>query len=59
MRASFGPSGQLIKIMPSRPAEGEPAIVIMEEMPANIIVNKEEVSCFPGPLIKLVSCLTQ
>ncbi len=58
VRASFGALGYLVKVMPSRPAYGEPAVVVMEELPASLQLNREEVATFPGPLVKYVQLYT-
>lgn len=55
VRASFGPTGQIVKVMPSRPADGEPAIVIMEQLPPPLLLDRDEVAAFPGPLARGVT----
>ncbi|BFZ20597.1 hypothetical protein BsWGS_23637 [Bradybaena similaris] len=54
VRASFGPSGQLVKVLPNRPKDGQPALVevqniqtILESCP-----EVEELQMFPGPLAR-------
>ncbi|CAH1786045.1 unnamed protein product [Owenia fusiformis] len=52
--ASFGPGGQLIKVLPNRPADGQAATVTIHDMAAMIpdCSEAEELRSFPGPLIK-------
>ena len=56
MRACFGPNGQLIKVIPNRPAEGQPATIEIHDV-QTMLEEKEEsqyLSEFPGPLVKYV-----
>ena len=54
MRASFGPNGQLVKILPNRPTDGQPATIEIHEVEAMLAENIEaqELREFPGPLIR-------
>ena len=54
MRASFGPNGQLVKILPNRPTDGQPATIELHEVEAMLAENMEsqELREFPGPLIR-------
>ncbi|XP_052250710.1 uncharacterized protein LOC127857963 isoform X3 [Dreissena polymorpha] len=53
-RAAFGPNGQLVSVLPSRPADGEPATVEIHNVQAMLEVNQEsqELADFPGPLVR-------
>ncbi|XP_072816546.1 protein transport protein Sec16A isoform X1 [Vicugna pacos] len=52
--ARFGPGGQLIKVIPNLPSEGQPALVEIHSM--EILLQhrpeQEEMRLFPGPLGK-------
>ncbi|XP_064615926.1 LOW QUALITY PROTEIN: protein transport protein Sec16A-like [Liolophura sinensis] len=50
----FGPGGQLITIQPNRPAEGQPAMVQIDDLQTLLRDDEEaeEIEKFPGPLIK-------
>ncbi|XP_070614866.1 LOW QUALITY PROTEIN: protein transport protein Sec16A [Erythrolamprus reginae] len=52
--AKFGPGGQLIKVLPNLPSEGQPALVEIHSM--ELIMQhspeQEEMRAFPGPLTK-------
>ncbi|KAM3825332.1 protein transport protein Sec16A isoform 2-T3 [Vipera latastei] len=52
--AKFGPGGQLIKVLPNLPSEGQPALVEMHsmEMLMQHSSEQEEMRAFPGPLTK-------
>ncbi|KAK3590775.1 hypothetical protein CHS0354_038713 [Potamilus streckersoni] len=54
LRASFGPGGQLVKVLPNRPTEGQPASVEIYELESLIPDNEErdQMKEFPGPLVK-------
>ena len=54
MRASFGPNGQIVKILPNRPTDGQPATIEIHEVEAMLAENTEslELREFPGPLIR-------
>ncbi|XP_013096813.2 uncharacterized protein LOC106080064 isoform X1 [Biomphalaria glabrata] len=53
-RASFGPNGQLVKVHPNRPADGQPAIVEVQDI--QILLEScpeaEEFKHYPGPLTR-------
>ncbi|KAH3710874.1 hypothetical protein DPMN_070370 [Dreissena polymorpha] len=53
-RAAFGPNGQLVSVLLSRPADGEPATVEIHNVQAMLEVNLEsqELAEFPGPLVR-------
>ncbi|KAM9326583.1 protein transport protein Sec16A [Gastrophryne carolinensis] len=52
--ARFGPGGQLIKVLPNLPADGQPTLVEIHNM--EIIMQyspeQEQMRAFPGPLVK-------
>ncbi|XP_032089471.1 protein transport protein Sec16A isoform X2 [Thamnophis elegans] len=50
----FGPGGQLIKVLPNLPSEGQPALVEIHsmEMIMQHSSEQEEMRAFPGPLTK-------
>lgn len=50
----FGPGGQLITIQPNRPAEGQPAMVQIDDLQTLLRDDEEaeEIEKFPGPLVK-------
>lgn len=54
MCVRFGPGGQLVKVMPNRPADGQPATVEIHEVNEMLQENPEteELKAFPGPLIR-------
>ncbi|GFR63658.1 transport protein Sec16A, partial [Elysia marginata] len=51
-RACFGPGGQLIKVLPNRPADGQPALVEVQDVQTLLQAcpEAEELRRFPGPL---------
>lgn len=54
MCARFGPGGHLIKVMPNRPKEGQPATVEIHDI-STMLEDRpevEELKCFPGPLVR-------
>ncbi|KAK3087524.1 hypothetical protein FSP39_007014 [Pinctada imbricata] len=50
----FGPGGQLVKVLPNRPADGEPATVEIHDISQVLQDNLEtdELKSFPGPLVR-------
>lgn len=56
----FGPGGQLVKVVPNQPAEGQPAIVEIHDLNEMLQDNPEteELKDFPGPLVRyqILSC---
>ncbi|XP_066111817.1 protein transport protein Sec16A isoform X1 [Saccopteryx bilineata] len=52
--ARFGPGGQLIKVIPNLPSEGQPALVEVHGMETLLqhVPEQEEMRAFPGPLGK-------
>ncbi|XP_007945224.1 protein transport protein Sec16A [Orycteropus afer afer] len=52
--ARFGPGGQLIKVIPNLPSEGQPALVEVHSMETLLqhSPEQEEMRSFPGPLGK-------
>ncbi|XP_069799394.1 protein transport protein Sec16A isoform X2 [Dendropsophus ebraccatus] len=52
--ARFGPGGQLIKVLPNLPSDGQPTLVEIHNM--EIILQsspeQEQMRAFPGPLVK-------
>ncbi|XP_078406326.1 protein transport protein Sec16A isoform X2 [Cetorhinus maximus] len=50
----FSPGGQLLKVLPNLPSEGQPALVEMHslEMILQHMPEQEELKKFPGPLVK-------
>uniref|UniRef100_A0A8C3XCI2 Protein transport protein sec16 n=1 Tax=Catagonus wagneri TaxID=51154 RepID=A0A8C3XCI2_9CETA len=52
--ARFGPGGQLIKVTPNLPSEGQPALVEIHSMETLMqhTPEQEEMRAFPGPLGK-------
>ncbi|XP_045701825.1 protein transport protein Sec16A isoform X2 [Phyllostomus hastatus] len=52
--ARFGPGGQLIKVIPNLPSEGQPALVEVHSMETLLqhLPEQEEMRTFPGPLGK-------
>lgn len=53
-RASFGPTGQLIRILPNSPFDGQPAVVEITDVAALFtdVSDADELRRFPGPLIR-------
>ncbi|XP_066436346.1 protein transport protein Sec16A isoform X2 [Eleutherodactylus coqui] len=52
--ARFGPGGQLIKVLPNLPSDGQPTLVEIHNMEV-IMQNspeQEQLRAFPGPLVK-------
>ncbi|WAR31439.1 SC16A-like protein [Mya arenaria] len=54
MRACFGPNGQLVKVLPNRPADGQPATVEIHSVQTLLDGNEEaeELEEYPGPLVR-------
>jgi len=54
--ARFGPGGQLIKVIPNLPSEGQPALVEIHSMETLLqhMPEQKELRSFPGPLGKYV-----
>uniref|UniRef100_A0A8D1Y093 Protein transport protein sec16 n=1 Tax=Sus scrofa TaxID=9823 RepID=A0A8D1Y093_PIG len=52
--ARFGPGGQLLKVIPNLPSEGQPALVEVHSMEILLqhTPEQEEMRAFPGPLGK-------
>nr|KAF6280371.1 SEC16-like protein A, endoplasmic reticulum export factor [Pipistrellus kuhlii] len=52
--ARFGPGGQLIRVIPNLPSEGQPALVEVHSMETLLqhLPEQEEMRTFPGPLGK-------
>ncbi|XP_015449698.1 protein transport protein Sec16A isoform X2 [Pteropus alecto] len=52
--ARFGPGGQLIKVVPNLPSEGQPALVEVHSMETLLqhMPEQDEMRSFPGPLGK-------
>nr|KAF6434415.1 SEC16-like protein A, endoplasmic reticulum export factor [Molossus molossus] len=52
--ARFGPGGQLIRVIPNLPSEGQPALVEVHSMETLLqhMPEQEEMRAFPGPLGK-------
>ncbi|XP_041095628.1 protein transport protein Sec16A-like isoform X3 [Polyodon spathula] len=52
--ARFGPGGQLIKVLPNLPSEGQPALVEIHSMETMLqsTQEQEDLRAFPGPLVK-------
>lgn len=50
----FGPGGQLVKVVPNQPAEGQPATVEIHDLNEMLQDNPEteELKDFPGPLVR-------
>ncbi|XP_078082316.1 protein transport protein Sec16A isoform X2 [Mustelus asterias] len=50
----FGPGGQLLKVLPNLPSEGQPALVEMHSLEIILqhMPEQEELRKFPGPLVK-------
>ncbi|XP_028667339.2 protein transport protein Sec16B isoform X2 [Erpetoichthys calabaricus] len=51
---SFGPGGQLVRVNPHRPSEGEPALVEIHSLEVILVSTREqeEMRLFPGPLLR-------
>ena len=56
VRVCFGATGQLVTVLPTRPAEGQPATVEIHSLESLLSDNPqlEELKSFPGPLVRLV-----
>ena len=57
LRASFGPSGQLVQVMPNAPKEGQPAVVVIQDGQQFLGCDDTQIeafNAFPGPLVRLV-----
>ena len=56
LRVTLGPGGQVVKLMPNNPADGQPARVEIQDVDESIKCDpqSEEITRFPGPLVKLV-----
>ncbi|XP_071097242.1 protein transport protein Sec16A-like isoform X2 [Haliotis cracherodii] len=54
VRASFGANGQLIKVLPNRPGDGQPATVEVHNLEEALSDNRaaEDLREFPGPLTR-------
>ncbi|KAK7502616.1 hypothetical protein BaRGS_00006191, partial [Batillaria attramentaria] len=54
VRVCFGPTGQLVKVLPNRPAEGQPATVEIHDVQVMLQENDEvkDLRVFPGPLVR-------
>lgn len=54
VRACFGPNGQLVKVVPNRPADGQPATIEIHDVQVMLEENTEaeELRQFPGPLVR-------
>ncbi|KAE8582378.1 hypothetical protein XENTR_v10020098 [Xenopus tropicalis] len=52
--ARFGPGGQLIKVLPNLPSDGQPALVEIHNMEVVMqnSAEQEQLRAFPGPLVK-------
>ncbi|XP_048414696.2 protein transport protein Sec16A isoform X2 [Stegostoma tigrinum] len=50
----FSPGGQLLKVLPNLPSEGQPALVELHslEMTLQHMPEQEDLKKFPGPLVK-------
>ena len=57
VRVCFGPTGQLVTVLPSRPAEGQPATVEIHDVQVLLQDHQqtEELKTFPGPLVRWVA----
>ena len=54
IRASFGASGQLVKVLPNQPSDGQPALVVIQEL-VDVFGDErtlDDIISFPGPLVK-------
>ena len=56
LRVTLGPGGQVVKLLPNNPADGQPARVEIQDVDESIKCDpqSEEMTRFPGPLVKLV-----
>eukprot|EP00062_Callorhinchus_milii_P017240 gi/632969374/ref/XP_007901053.1/ PREDICTED: protein transport protein Sec16A isoform X2 [Callorhinchus milii] len=52
--ARFSPGGQLLKVLPNLPSEGQPALVELHSLETMLqhLPEQEELRNFPGPLVK-------
>lgn len=52
--AKFGPGGQLLKVLPNLPSEGQPALVEIHSMETMLqhLPEQEEMRSFHGPLVR-------
>ncbi|XP_023663663.1 protein transport protein Sec16A isoform X3 [Paramormyrops kingsleyae] len=52
--ARFGPSGQMVQVLPNLPSAGQPALVEIHSMEIMLqdLPEQEELRSFPGPLVK-------
>ena len=59
LRVTLGPGGQIVKLLPNNPADGQPARVEIQDVDESVKCDPqtEELKCFPGPLVKLVLTL--
>ncbi|XP_059152766.1 protein transport protein Sec16A-like isoform X2 [Physella acuta] len=55
IRACFGPNGQLVKVLPNKPADGQPAMVEIQDVQSILesCPEAEELKQFPGPLTRV------
>ena len=55
LRVTLGPGGQVVKLLPNNPADGQPARVEIQDVDESIKCDpqSEEMTRFPGPLVKL------
>ena len=56
MRAAFGPGGQLVRVLPNNPADGQPATVELTDITHMLdsALDNTDLRLFPGPLVKYV-----
>lgn len=54
VKVSFNASGHMIKVLPNRPADGQPAQVEILEVDSDLKLSPEaeEMHLYPGPLVK-------
>ncbi|XP_061093275.1 protein transport protein Sec16B isoform X2 [Conger conger] len=54
VRASFGPTGQLVRVSPSLASQGEPALVELHSLEIILVEtqDQQELRDFPGPLAR-------
>ena len=58
LRVSFGPAGELVRVLSNDPSMGQPATVHIEPSFGNLLRESDEqvviekLEAFPGPLIK-------
>jgi hypothetical protein len=54
VRVCFGPTGQLVTVLPTRPAEGQPGTVEIHDISILLQDRPEvdELKTFPGPLVR-------